>query len=159
MLVANSILARITGIRDGGSSQIFNGTESYTEARPWLIDYDRISREIGWEDTLRRRKAARHLKNEALNRWTQVRGENEEEASFWKNFKNQFETRFMSAIEIEIQLEKFICIKQKGSTLKEYINKFTELAKFERSLIDTPMKKAMKFVKGLNSFVKDLILA
>jgi len=62
-------------------------------------------------------------------------------------------------VELEVQLEKFMQLRQEDSTLKEYIKKFTELSKFERSLIDTPKKKAMRFVKGLNSPVRGLLLA
>jgi len=57
----------------------------------------------------------------------------------------------MSAVKVEMQLEKFIQLWQGDFTLKKYINKFSELSKFRRSKIDTPMKKAMKFVKGINS--------
>jgi len=56
-------------------------------------------------------------------------------------------------------LKKFMQLRQGDLTLKKYINKFTELAKFGRSLIDTPRKKAMRFVKGLNSPVREFLLA
>jgi len=50
-------------------------------------------------------------------------------------------------------------LRQGDSTLKEYISRFTELATFGRSLIDTPRKKTMRFVKGMNSPFKELLLA
>jgi len=56
-------------------------------------------------------------------------------------------------------LDRFMQLRQGDLSLKEYINKFTELAKFGRSLIDTPKKKAMRFVKGLNSPGRELLLA
>jgi len=65
----------------------------------------------------------------------------------------------LSVVEVEMQLEKFMQLRQGDSTLKEYINKFIKLSKFKRSLIETPMKKAMKFIKGLNSPVRELLLA
>lgn len=57
-----------------------------------------------------------------------------------------------------MQLEKFIQLRQGDSTIKKYIAKFTELAKFGMSLIDTPMKKAIMFVKGLNSPLREMSL-
>jgi len=43
--------------------------------------------------------------------------------------------------------------------VKEYSGKFMELDKFEMGLIDTPMKKAMKFITSQNSLLRELILA
>jgi len=57
----------------------FSGTENYTEARAWITNYERITREMGWEDALRRRVVAWHLRGEVLEWWTLIIGENIEE--------------------------------------------------------------------------------
>jgi len=93
---------------------------------------------MGWDDALKRRIVTWHLRGEALEWWTLILGENIEETLSWNNFKERFEFRFLSQVELEVQLEKFMQLRQGDLTLKEYINKFTKLAKFKRCLIDTP---------------------
>jgi len=137
----------------------FNGTEPYNEAIAWITNCERITRVMGWDDALKRRVVAWHLRGEALEWWTPILGENIEETPTWNNFKEWFELRFLFQVELEVQLEKFMQLRQGGSTLKDYISKFTKLAMFGRSLIDTPRKKAMRFVKGLNSLVREFHLA
>jgi len=73
-----------------------------TEARDWIMDCDHIFREMGYEDHLKRRMAAWHLRKEAFYWWTPVRGENEKEMIIWADFKNHFKARFMSTIEVSI---------------------------------------------------------
>ena len=50
-------------------------------------------------------------------------------------------------------------LKQGGLSVKEYVNKFNELARFGFDLVNTPEKKAQKFAKGLNSPLKELALS
>jgi len=114
---------------------------------------------MGWEDAPKRRVVAWHLRGEALEWWTLILRENVEETLTWNNFKQRFELWFLSQVELEVQLERFMQLRQGDSTLKEYINKFTKLSKFVRRLIDTLRKKAIRFVKGLNSPVRELLLA
>jgi len=44
----------------------FNGTKSYNEAVAWITNCERITREMGWDDALKRRVVAWHLRGEAL---------------------------------------------------------------------------------------------
>lgn len=64
----------------------------------------------------------------------------------------------MSGVEVSLQLEKFIQLRQKDSTLREYISKFMDLALFWMSLINMPMKKAKKLMKDLNSPLREMLL-
>ena len=44
-------------------------------------------------------------------------------------------------------------------TVKEYVNKFNQLAKFRLELVDTPHKKALRFAKRLNEPFHGLALS
>lgn len=48
-------------------------------------------------------------------------------------------------------------MKQENLSVKKYINQF-ELSRFGMYLVNTPHKKAMKFVKGLNQPLQGLLL-
>ena len=58
--------------------------------------------------------------------------------------------KFLSQFEKNMQMERFLALKQGGMTVKEYANKLNQLARFGLELVDTPHKKALRFAKGLN---------
>ena len=43
-------------------------------------------------------------------------------------------------------------------TVKEYVNQFNQLARFGLDLVNTPHKKALRFVKGLNEPLHSLAM-
>ena len=47
-------------------------------------------------------------------------------------------------------MERFLALRQGTLSVKEYVNKFNQLARFGLDLVNTPEKKALRFVKGLN---------
>ena len=47
-------------------------------------------------------------------------------------------------------MERFLSLKQGNLSVKEYVNKFNQLARFGLNLVNTPEKKALRFAKGLN---------
>ena len=47
-------------------------------------------------------------------------------------------------------MERFLALKQGNLSVKEYVNKFNQLARFGLDLVNTPEKKTLRFVKGLN---------
>ena len=47
-------------------------------------------------------------------------------------------------------MERFLTLKQKNLTVKEYVTEFNKLARFGLELVNTPHKKALRFAKGLN---------
>ena len=58
--------------------------------------------------------------------------------------------KFLSQAEKSMQMERFQALKQGNMTVKEYVNKFNQLARFGLELVDTPHKKALRFAKGPN---------
>ena len=86
--------------------------------------------------------AAWHLQGEAANWWEIVIEETGEDNITWAEFKRKFEGKFFSGAEQGRPLEQFIALKQGGLSIKEYVNKFNELARFGFDLVNTSEKKA-----------------
>ena len=55
-------------------------------------------------------------------------------------------------------MEKFLALKQGSLSVKEYVNQFNHLARFRLELVNTPHKKALRFVKGLNEPLPSLAM-
>ena len=56
-------------------------------------------------------------------------------------------------------MERFLALKQGNLTVKEYVNKFNQLARFGLELVDTPHKRALRFAKGLNEPLHGLAMS
>ena len=56
-------------------------------------------------------------------------------------------------------MEKFLALKHGSMSVKEYINQFNQLARFGLELVNTPHKKALHFVKGLNEPLHSLAMS
>ena len=76
----------------------------------------------------------------------------------WEDFRARFEAKFLLEAERSLQLEKFLFLKQGNMTVKEYVNQFDQLARFGLDLVNTPHKKALRFVKGLNEPLHSLAM-
>ena len=55
-------------------------------------------------------------------------------------------------------MERFLTLKQGSSSVKEYVNKFNQLARFGLDLVNTPEKKVLRFVNGLNEPLQGLAM-
>ena len=66
------------------------------------------------------------------------------------DFRHRFEMKFLSRAEENLYMERFLALKQRNLSVKEYVNKFNQLVRFVLDLVNTPEKKALRFVKGLN---------
>ena len=67
--------------------------------------------------------------------------------------------KFLSQAEKSLQMESFLVLKQGGMTVKEYVNKFKQLARFGLELVDTPHKKALWFARGWNEPLQGLVMS
>merc|ERR1711890_45145 len=96
------------------------------------------------------------LKGEASYWWEVTNAERPVET--WEDFRTRFEDKFLSQAERSLQLEKFLSLKQGSMAVKEYVNQFNQLARFGLDLVNTPHKKALRFVKGLNEPLHSLTM-
>ena len=67
--------------------------------------------------------------------------------------------KFLSQDERSLQMEKILALKQGSMSVKEYVNQFNQLARFGLELVNTPHKKALYFVKGLNELLHSLAMS
>ena len=56
-------------------------------------------------------------------------------------------------------MERFLTLKQGNLTVKEYVNKFNQLARFGLELVDTLHKRALRFAKGMNEALHGLAMS
>ena len=63
--------------------------------------------------------AAWLMKDEASFWWEVTNGERAVET--WANFKGRFELKFLSQAEESMYMERFLTLKQKNLTVKEYV--------------------------------------
>jgi len=136
----------------------FQGTESVVEVHGWLKSCDSIFEDMGVEDAMKRRIAARNLQGAALTWWERVKIGNPGADLTWAEFKDRFETRFIPGAERAVMFKKFIELKKGNKTVAQYVAEFDDLAQYGAELIPTEVKKNEKFVNGLREDLGDQLL-
>ena len=126
----------------------FLGSETFVEARDWLKEVEELLDIFEVEEGKKVKLAAWLMKGEASFWWEVTNGERPVDS--WADFKQRFGAKFLSRAEENLFMEKFLNLKQGNLTVKEYVNKFNQLARFGIELVNTPEKKALRFVRGLN---------
>ena len=56
-------------------------------------------------------------------------------------------------------MERFLALKQEDLSVKEYVNKFNQLARFGLELVNTLQKKASMFARELNEPLHGLAMS
>ena len=77
----------------------------------------------------------------------------------WDDFRRRFGLRFLSSTEENLQMERFLSLKQGDMTVREYVDTFNQLARFGLDLINTAQKKALRFALGLNEPLRGLAIS
>jgi hypothetical protein len=67
----------------------------------------------------------------------------------WNEFKAQFRTHYVPCGVLKLKKE-FSELQQDGMTMNEYLNKFTQMSRYERDEVNTNEKKHDAFLNGLN---------
>ena len=134
----------------------FVGTETFVGARNWLKETEELFAIFGLNDGQKLRLAAWLMKEEASNWWEVANATRPIDT--WESFRERFGLKFLSAAEESLQMERFLALKQGNMTIKEYVNKFDQLARFGLELVNTPQKKALRFVRGLNEPLQGLAM-
>ena len=126
----------------------FLGTETFVEARNWLKETEDLFVIFEVEDNRKVQLAAWLMKEEASYWWEVTNAARPLET--WADFRGRFGLKFLSSAEESLQMERFLALKQGNMTVKEYVNRFNQLARFGLELVNTPQKKALRFARGLN---------
>ncbi|KAK9938756.1 hypothetical protein M0R45_015477 [Rubus argutus] len=75
----------------------------------------------------------------------------------WNTFKGIFLDKYFPQVEKDKKETEFIQLVQEKMTVTEYETKFIKLSRFAPHMIDTPDKKARRFIGGLNSNIRRLV--
>ena len=113
----------------------FHGTETFVEARNWLKKVEELFGIFEVEDGRKVQLAAWLMKDEASFWWEVTNGEHPVDT--WPDFRRRFEAKFLSWAEENLYMERFLALKQGNLSVKEYVNKFNQLARFGLDLVNT----------------------
>ena len=131
--------------------------ETSVEARNWLKETEDLFAILDVEDRRKVLLAVWLLKGEAAYWWVVTTTTRPIET--WDEFKRRFGLRFLSSVEENLQMERFLSLKQGDMTIREYVDKFNQLARFGLDLVNTAQKKAMHFALGLNEPLRGLAIS
>ena len=79
--------------------------------------------------------AAWLMKGEASFWWEVTNGEHPVDS--WADFRQRFVAKFLSRAEENLYVERFLTLKQGNLSVKEYVNKFNQLARFGINMVNT----------------------
>jgi hypothetical protein len=68
----------------------------------------------------------------------------------WEEFKLAFREHYVPEGVLQMKLEEFIRLKQRGDSVMQYLNKFNHLSQYAIDQVDTDLKKKNCFMRGLN---------
>ena len=137
----------------------FLGNESIIQIQAWMRSSKKIFEGSKLRDDQKRLLASWALKDEALIWWETIIRDNPDGNITWDRFKEIFNERFIPPEATERLYDEFYNLKQGDMTIQEYQNKFSELSRFAPELIQDPLRKNMRFIKGFQKKYEGRVLA
>ena len=132
----------------------FKGSSDPVEARSWLKEMEKSFTLTEVAAERKTEYASYFLKNEATYWWETTKAMEPGGVISWDRFKELFlEKYFPDYMRDQMEL-RFFELKQGNLTVSEYETKFTELARFVPSYVDTEKKKAKRFQQGLRPWIR-----
>src|SRR6266508_2658649 len=68
----------------------------------------------------------------------------------WTEFRAAFKAHHIPSSMVKIKLREFLTLKQDNKTIREYVQKFNELARYAPNQVDTNEKKRECFLEGMS---------
>ena len=133
----------------------FTHKESVVEAQAWIRSCEKIFKGLKLENDHMRLIASWKLQEEALVWWETVALNEPVNEFTWSRFKEVFARRYMPSAGISRMYWEFMNLKQGSLSFEEYLNKFNELSRFGPELVNTPLKKNKKFIRGMNKMLQE----
>ena len=90
--------------------------------------------------------------------WDWVKTSRDLEAMTWAEFHELFMGKYFPATARHAKAQEFLELKQGTMTVMEYMDKFTELARFVDDYMATNMAKVRKFENGLKLSIRGKIV-
>ena len=94
---------------------------------------------------------AHQLRGPASSWWANfVVVKSEGHLATWAEFKQAFREHYISDGVLQMKLEEFVRLKQRGDSMMQYLAKFNHLSKYAIEQVDTDLKKKNCLMRGLN---------
>ncbi|KAL3618788.1 hypothetical protein CASFOL_035222 [Castilleja foliolosa] len=140
----------------------FNGKDGPSAVEEWFRSLERIFRVIECTDAKRVTCAAFQLIEDADHWWEsywRTRTEAERNSLTWAEFKEIVMGKFYPQSYRDKKETQFLNFKQRDLTITEYEREFNQLSRFAPHLVDTDLKKAMRFKRGLRAHLAGILSA
>ncbi|KAK9901148.1 hypothetical protein M0R45_002261 [Rubus argutus] len=156
--VGGRLTRLVTHIRSLGAKN-FSREKPY-EAKEWIYNLEIHFEMMECTQVELRKVAACLLEGDARFWWDTIKRVTPPsllETMEWAKFKEKFMERFFPQVEKDKKEQEFIQLVQGRMIVIEYETKFTKLSRFAPHMVDTPDKKARRFIGGLNSNIRRLV--
>ena len=102
--------------------------------------------------------AAFQLEGEAQVWWKWARTSRDLEAMTWAEFQELFMGKYFPDIARHAKAQEFLELKKGVMTVMDYVDRFTELARFTDDYVATYMAKVWRFENGLKFSIRARIV-
>ena len=128
-------------------------------AEHWFRKIKRILRVMEiTSDAVRIRLAALQLEGEFQVWWDWIKTSRDLEAMTWAEFHGLFMSKYFPATARHAKAQEFLELRQGTMTVMEYVDRFTELARFNDDYVATDMAKVRRFENGLKLSIRGKIM-
>ena len=137
----------------------FTGGGDPMVAEHWFMQIEKVfeAMEIT-SDTTRIRLAAFRLEGEAQVWWNQTKTSRYLEVMTWEEFHDLFMGKYFPDTARHAKAQEFLELKQGAMTVIEYVDRFTELARFSDDYVATDMAKVRRFENGIKLSIRGRIV-
>jgi hypothetical protein len=133
----------------------FAGSSNPLDADDWLCTIKRKLEAIGCPENQRVQVAAHQLSGMALAWWDTFNVTIRD--ATWAEFETAFWEHHVPQGLIQLKEDKFLELTQDRRSVREYVHKFTELARYAPDDVITEVKKMARFLKGLRPELKSIL--
>jgi hypothetical protein len=128
------------------------------EAEDWLKSIEKKLEIAQCTDQEKVFFAAHKLFGNATEWWEIYRNSHQNVGAItWNEFKAQFRTHYVPCGVLKLKKE-FSELQHDGMTMNEYLNKFTQMSRYERDEVNTDEKKHDAFLNRLNDEIQFQLL-
>ena len=133
----------------------FTGGGDSMVADHWFMQIENIleAMEIT-SDATRIRLAAFQLEGEARVWWRWVKTSRDLEVMTWAEFQELFMGKYFPETAKHAKAHEFLKLKQGAMTVMDYVDRFTELARFADDYVATDLAKVRRFENGLKLSIR-----
>ena len=137
----------------------FTGGGDPMVADHWFMHIENVLEAVEiTSDTTRIRLAAFQLEGEARVWWRWARTSRDLEVMTWAEFQELFMGKYFPETTRHAKAEKFLELKQRATTVMDYVARFTELARFADDYVATDLAKVRRFENGLKLSIRARIV-